>query len=77
MKIQHTIPNHTYIAFIYIPLSTYMEYSAMGHKIDLLSQHSSSIVSICLSFDNDYGTILSYWNKNGNNVGNIEAMFLS
>jgi hypothetical protein len=54
-----------------------MEYSAMGHKIDLLSQHSSSIVSICLSFDNDYGTILSYWNKNGNNVGNIEAMFLS
>jgi hypothetical protein len=32
IQIQHTIPNHTYIAFIYIPLSTYMEYNAMRHR---------------------------------------------
>jgi hypothetical protein len=36
-------------------------------------QASSSIVSIRLSFDKDYGTRISYWNKGGNNIGHIEA----
>jgi hypothetical protein len=40
-------------------------------------QASSSIVSIHLSLDKDYGIIIPYWNKGGNNVGNIEATFFS
>jgi hypothetical protein len=32
IQIQHTILNHAYNAFIYTPLSTYMEYNAMRHR---------------------------------------------
>jgi hypothetical protein len=62
---------HTYIHIIYT-IHTYIQYHilhtlyctlptdcTMQWKIDFWSQHSTFIFSICLFFDNDYGTIIS------------------
>jgi hypothetical protein len=72
-----TYHTKSYIHCIYLYSIEQPAWSIVQRDIYLLSQHSSSIVSIRLFLDNDYGTILSYWNKGGNNVGNIEATFLS
>jgi hypothetical protein len=61
-----------YIQYIVL-YSSYGECNAVRRG----SQASSSIVSIHLSLDKDYGIIIPYWNKGGNNVGNIEATFFS
>jgi hypothetical protein len=71
-----TYHTKSYIHYIYLYPIEHL-HGVLQWDIDILSQHSSSIVSIRLFLDNDYGTILSYWNKGGNNVGNIEATFLS
>jgi hypothetical protein len=69
-----TYHTKSYIHYIYLYPIEHL-HGVLQWDIDILSQHSSSIVSIRLFLDNDYGTILSYWNKRGNNVGNIEATF--
>jgi hypothetical protein len=66
----YTILYYTYSTYVVL-YSSYGECNAVRSG----SQASSSIVSIRLSLDKDYGTIVSYWNKGGNNIGNIEATF--
>ena len=74
--VHYTMP-YTLLYYIY---NTYVVlYNSYGecNVVRSGSQASSSIVSICFSLAKDYGIIVFYWNKGGNNIRNIEATFFS